>query len=53
MKKTLTRNEIDWIVDTCISYADGERQVMTELELEIDEIEEIMLNENHERCNVC
>lgn len=41
------------IAETVAYQGDGERQVMEEHDLEIEQVEEIMLEEGFERCVVC
>ncbi|MFA7218979.1 MAG: hypothetical protein WC119_00440 [Synergistaceae bacterium] len=43
----------DDIGDLLTGYADGERRVMQETGMEIDEIEEWGLNHNIEKCPTC
>lgn len=50
---TLTETEKERIADTVASYIMGFEMVMSDYDLDVDEIEEIMLDQGFAKCDEC
>jgi len=49
----IPENEIEQAVEDCWSYGDGEAKIANRYNLDYNEIKELMLDYNYEKCHAC